>query len=172
MKLTPSPLCHLDRSAHGPAAHPSGMKNRCCGLPTNLSSRPKRSEVERSAVPFQAERMCFSTERTRISYFTASSNGHVCGSPQRETHATQPITLLSTGNPGERSGEICSSDFPERSGLRLRKNTCRSLHCAPALMNKHRFGSHQAENRMPQWYTMQVPQGRPKQAHHVSGGYV
>jgi hypothetical protein len=30
--------------------------------------------------------LSFRPERTRISYFTAVDNGHVCDSPQREAH--------------------------------------------------------------------------------------
>ena len=51
-----------------------------------------------------------------------------------------PITPLSTGNPGERSGEICSSDFPERSGPGSgRIPQISPLRCAPVEMTKERW---------------------------------
>jgi hypothetical protein len=44
-----------------------------------ISTEAKRSgEICGS---FSGERMCFSTERTRISYFAALHNGHACDSP-------------------------------------------------------------------------------------------
>ncbi len=56
---TPPQLCHPDRRAHGPDGPPKWMKNRCCVFPRTCHL--DRSEVERSAVPFQAETVCFST---------------------------------------------------------------------------------------------------------------
>ncbi len=82
--------------------------------PRDSRQEIRGSGVERSAVPFQAEAMCFSTERTWISYLTALDNGHVCDSPQRETHelnrsnnSQQEIRGSAVEGPAVRPGAPC-----------------------------------------------------------------
>ncbi len=82
--------------------HPTTrFSNQCCGkgLFSPLSSRPKR---------------------TRISCYTAPSDIRVCGFLLRKTAWSTLTPRISTGNPGERSGEICSFSIqPERPGRYL-----------------------------------------------------
>ena len=53
--------------------------------PFPLSSRPERSVVERSAVSAVLPWECFSTERTRISYFALLATS-TCAALRRESH--------------------------------------------------------------------------------------
>jgi hypothetical protein len=81
--------------------------------PSPLSSRPKlrRSAVERSAVSAVLPWECFSTERTRISYFALLATSTCAVSVERAA-CRSSTPWVSTGNPGQRSGEICGVSGP------------------------------------------------------------
>ena len=70
------PLCHLDRSVPG--------------FPTSLLLATTTSaalRIESRMQIINATDLDRKSGGTRISYFTAASDDHVCGSPYREPHA-------------------------------------------------------------------------------------
>src|SRR5277367_229622 len=78
--------------AFGP---PKVMKNGSCSATTVDGG---------TALPF-----VISTEAQPNFLLRDAGDDHVCGSPQREPHADPQKPRVSTGNSGERSGEICGS---------------------------------------------------------------
>jgi hypothetical protein len=92
-------LCHLDRRGHGRSAHRGGSKTLFRVSATNVNGSTALSFViSTEAYPDFLLRCTQQRPRMRLS--------------EKRGARSLPITQLSTGNPGERSGEICSSAEP------------------------------------------------------------
>jgi hypothetical protein len=89
--------CHPDRGSHGPSAHQGDEKRLLFGNYCPSKHRPPLCHLDRSVPGFPTSR-CWKGPRVRLSLKRAACR------------SAKPRVV--TGNPGERSGEICGSAVP------------------------------------------------------------